>query len=81
MPITFRKKENYHIEFLNFEVTNIDLAHHVIIKGPRLMKFMAISHSTYLVLKMLIHNGVITIKGNLKQSNTCDKEGCNLIDS
>jgi hypothetical protein len=78
MPITFRKKENYHIEFLNFEVTNIDLAHHVIIKGPRLMKFMAISHYTYLVLKILGPNGVIIINGNLKLSYICDREGCSL---
>jgi hypothetical protein len=42
---------------------------------------MAIPHYTYLVLKMLDPNVVITIKGNLKKSYTCDREGCSLAES
>jgi hypothetical protein len=35
---------------------------------------MAVPHYTYLVLKILGPNGIITVKGNFKVSNTCDKE-------
>jgi hypothetical protein len=35
---------------------------------------MAVPHYAYLVLKILGPNGVIMVKGNLKVSDTCDKE-------
>lgn len=44
-------------------------------------KFTVIPHYTYPVLKMLGPNGVITAKGDLRQSCTCDIEGNNLTKS
>jgi hypothetical protein len=35
---------------------------------------MAVPHYTYLVLKMLGPNGIITVKGSFELSNICDKE-------
>jgi hypothetical protein len=35
---------------------------------------MAVPHYTYLVLKILGTNGIITTKGSFKLSDTCDKE-------
>jgi hypothetical protein len=35
---------------------------------------MVVPHYTYLVLKILGPNGVITIKGSFKVSDTCNKE-------
>jgi hypothetical protein len=35
---------------------------------------MAVSHYTYLVLKMLGPKGIITVKGSFKVSDLCDKE-------
>jgi hypothetical protein len=35
---------------------------------------MAVPHYTYLVLKMLGPNGIITVKGSLELSDLCDKE-------
>jgi hypothetical protein len=35
---------------------------------------MAVTHYTYLVLKMPGPNGVITVKGSFKLSDICDKE-------
>jgi hypothetical protein len=35
---------------------------------------MAVPHYTYLMLKMPRPNRIITVKGNLELSDTCDKE-------
>jgi hypothetical protein len=35
---------------------------------------MAVAHYTYLVLKMLGPNGIITVKGSFELSDICDKE-------
>jgi hypothetical protein len=35
---------------------------------------MVVPHYTYLVLKMLGPNGVITVKGSFELSDICDKE-------
>jgi hypothetical protein len=35
---------------------------------------MAVPHYTYLVLKILGPKGIITVKGNFKLSDLCDKE-------
>jgi hypothetical protein len=35
---------------------------------------MAVPHYTYLVLKIPRPNGIITVKGSFKVSDTCDKE-------
>jgi hypothetical protein len=35
---------------------------------------MAVPHYTYLVLKMLGPNGIITVKGSFELSDLCDKE-------
>jgi hypothetical protein len=35
---------------------------------------MAVPHYAYLVLKIPGPNGVITVKGNFKVSDTCDRE-------
>jgi hypothetical protein len=41
---------------------------------------MAIPHYAYLVLKMLGPNGVISIKGDVKQAYDCDSENCKTTD-
>lgn len=64
LPITFSTKDNFHIEYLQFEVTYINVVHHVNIRILGLVKFMVFSHYTYHVLKMLGHNGVINVRGN-----------------
>jgi hypothetical protein len=48
--------------------------YHVILGRPAFLRFMAVTHYTYLVLKMLGPNGIITVKGSFKLSDLCDKE-------
>lgn len=40
--VTFSTKKSFHTKFLHFEVMNIDVAQHTIIRRPELAKFMAI---------------------------------------
>lgn len=70
LAVTFGTKENFCTKYLQFEVANINTMYHAIIGRSGLAKFMTIPYYTYLVLKMSGPNGVMVMKGNLKQSYT-----------
>jgi hypothetical protein len=57
---------------MQFEVANFETTYNVFLGRPTLTKFMAIPHYAYLVLKMSGSNGVISIKGDVKQAYDCD---------
>jgi hypothetical protein len=48
--------------------------YHAILGRPAFARFMVVPHYTYLVLKIPGPNRVITVKGNFKVSDTCDRE-------
>jgi hypothetical protein len=52
MPVTFEILENYRTEFLMFEVACFDCGYNAIIGRPGQVKFMAIPHYLYMILKM-----------------------------
>jgi hypothetical protein len=64
MPVTFGTPDNYRIEFLRFEVASFDCGYNTIIGRPGLAKFMAIPQYTYMILKMLGPQGIITMRGD-----------------
>jgi hypothetical protein len=66
---------------MQFDVANFEMAYNVFLGRSGLTKFKAIPHYTYLVLKMSGPNGVITIKGDVKQANDCDRESCDMADA
>ena len=68
VPVTFGTRENYHTEYIKFEVTDFETSYHAILTRPALAKFMAIPHYMYLVLKMPGPNGVLAWQGDLKRS-------------
>jgi hypothetical protein len=53
--------------------------YHAILGRPAFAKFMAVPHYTYLTLKIPGPKGTITVQGNFKVSNTCDKEFNRLV--
>jgi hypothetical protein len=61
MPVTFGTLENYRTEFLRFEVARFDCGYNTIIGRPRQVKFMAIPHYSYMILKMSGLQGIITV--------------------
>jgi hypothetical protein len=79
LPVTFRdSRENYHTEYIKFEVADFETSYHAILGRPTIAKFMAVPHYTYLVLKMSSPAGVLTLQGDLKISFDCDTEAVEL---
>jgi hypothetical protein len=71
MSVTFGTLENYRTEFLRFEVANFDCGYNAIIGRPGLAKFMAISHYTYMILKMPGPQGIITVRADVQGAAKC----------
>jgi hypothetical protein len=72
--VTFGTKDNYHIEYIKFEVVDFDLPYHAILCRLVLAKFMAVPYYVYLLLKMPGKTGVLTLHGDLKKSYDCNQE-------
>ena len=71
MPVTFGTPENYRTEFLRFEVARFDCGYNAIISRPRLAKFMAIPHYSYMILKMSGPQGIITVRADFQGAAEC----------
>jgi hypothetical protein len=80
LPVTFRTQENFRTKSIQFEVADFETAYNAFLGQPALTKFMAISHYTYLVLKIPGPCGVISIRGDVKRAYDCDKESCEMAD-
>jgi hypothetical protein len=79
LPVTFGEtRDNYHTEYVKFEVTDFETSNHAILGRPAIAKFMAVPHYTYLVLKMPSPAGVVSLQGDLKISYDCDTEAVEL---
>jgi hypothetical protein len=75
VPVTFgESRDNYHTEYIKFEVADFKTSYHAILGRPAIAKFMAVSHYTYLVLKMPSPAGVLSLQGDLKISHDCNTE-------
>jgi hypothetical protein len=75
LPITFgESRDNYHTEYIKYEVTDFETSYHAILGRPSIAKFMEVTHYTYLVLKMPSPAGVLSLQGDLKISHDCDTE-------
>jgi hypothetical protein len=59
---------------MEFEVMDWPSQYHAILGRPAFARFMVVPHYTYLVLKILGRNGIITVKGSFEVSDICDKE-------
>jgi hypothetical protein len=65
LPITFGTKENFRTEYLMFETADFRSSYHAILGQPMLAKFMAIPHYTYLIIKMPVPNGILSVLGDI----------------
>jgi hypothetical protein len=65
LPVTFGIEENFRTEYLSFEVADFKSSYHAILGCPMLARFMAVSHYTYVVLKMPTPKGVLTVYDDL----------------
>jgi hypothetical protein len=74
LNVCFGNRQNYRREKLDFEVMDWPSQYHAILGRPTFSRFMAVSHYTYLVLKMPGPKGIITVKGSFEVLDLCDKE-------
>ena len=65
LPVTFGTQDNYHTESIIFEVAPFETSYHAILGRPAVAKFMVIPNHTYLLLKMPVPNGVLSIRGDI----------------
>ena len=74
LPVMFGDRANFRSEVLTFEVVDFPVSYHAILGRPCYVKFMVIPNYTYLKLKMLGPNGVITVGSTFSHACTCDCE-------
>jgi hypothetical protein len=63
--------DNKHKDMLMFEVASFDIGYKYILGRPFLLRFMAVIHTAYAMMKMSSPKGVITIK-----ADQCDALAC-----
>jgi hypothetical protein len=66
LPVSFGTKDNYRMESLDFDVTDIALPYNAILGYLALAKFLAATHHGFNVLKIPSANGTITVRCNEK---------------
>src|SRR5438132_27626 len=74
LSVTFDSRENFRTEDVTFEVADFKAAYHAILGRPALIKFMAVPHYTYMLMKLPGPNGVISLQGDVRRSYDCDQE-------
>jgi hypothetical protein len=70
--VTFGTEENFRTEYLTLEVADFRSSYHAIFGRPILAKFMARLHHTYLIMKMPVPNGILSVLGNIMVSYNCE---------
>ena len=81
LPVTFGTQDNYRTESIIFEVAPFETSYHAILGRPVLAKFMAIPNHTYLLLKMPVPNGVLSICGEVQTSHSCETKNINTTEA
>jgi hypothetical protein len=64
--------ENKRREMMIFEVASFGIGYNCILGRPFLLKFMAIIHTTYAMVKMLGSKGVITLISDQRDALACE---------
>jgi hypothetical protein len=63
LDVCFSNRQNYRKKKLDFEVMDWPSQYHAILGQPAFLRFMAVPHYIYLVLKMSGPRGIITVQG------------------
>jgi hypothetical protein len=65
---------HFRTDYANFVVVDFVGNYHAILGRPMIIKFMAVPHYRYLVLKMPMEKGVLTLKDNVFVAYTCEED-------
>jgi hypothetical protein len=64
--------DNKRIEMLIFKVASFDIGYNCILGRPFLLKFMAVIHTAYAMMKMPGPKGVIIVKADQRDALACE---------
>ena len=73
--------KHFRVNYVNFLIAEFNMAYHAILGRPALAKFMAVPHYTYLVWKMPIEQGVLSLCANLDVAYNYEKESFTLAEA
>ena len=71
LPVTFGTREKYRTESVTFNVSDMPLPYNDILDRPALVKFMAVAHYAYNMLKVPAEWGMLTIKADTRDAVFC----------
>jgi hypothetical protein len=77
----FSNPNHFCTGYVNFVVMNFEGTYHAILGRPALTKFMAVPHYSYLVLKMPTEQGILTLKGIVYTTHTCEEESFKVVEA
>jgi hypothetical protein len=72
LEVSYGSGDNKRKEALTFEVASFDIGYNCILGRPFLLKFMAVIHTAYAILKMSVPKGMITIKADQRDALACE---------
>ena len=81
LPVQFATAKHFCIDYVNFLVADFNTAYHAILGQLALAKFMVVPHCTYLVLKMLMKQRVLSLCANLDFAYSYEKESFTLAEA
>ena len=68
MPVQFGTTDHFRTEYMNFFMADFGTAYHAILGRLALAKFMVVPHYVYMVLKIPMEQGVLTLHANVSTS-------------
>jgi hypothetical protein len=74
LPVQFGMVDHFRTDYINFVVADFEGTYHAILGHHVITKFMAVPHYRYLMLKMLMVKGVLTLRGNVFVAYTCEED-------
>ena len=79
--VHFDTTKHFHVDYVNFLIADFNTTYHTILGRPALAKFIVVPHYTYLVLKMPIEQGVLSLRANLDIAYNCEEESFMLAEA
>ena len=73
LSVQFGTTDHFRTKYMNFFVADFGTAYHAILGRPALAKFMVVPHYVYLVLKIPIEQGVLTLRANVSTTYECER--------
>ncbi|XP_066392132.1 uncharacterized protein [Miscanthus floridulus] len=74
LPMQFGTTKHLRTDYVNFLVADFNTVYHAILDRPALAKIMAMPHYMYLVLKIAMEQGILSLRANLNITYTYKKE-------